>query len=346
MNKYLALIGSVVVLSALGLTACDSATATNEKKVAEVAKQAAETVAEAPKAAVNAVAEAAPKVKAAASEVSSDVKTAAVEATAEVKAVASDMTAAAVETAKEAKTVVTEAATDVKDAAVEVAADVKAAAVETSEEVADAVTTEPVAAAAVATPATSTKYKEGQHYFEIFPAMQTDAVGGKVEVVELLWLGCPHCFALEPTIKEYKKNLPDYIDFKQIPAMLNPRWAADARTFYIADILDPKGTKKLVDKVFNAIHVQKRARMSAPDVVKRFMLEQGITEDQYENAANSMVLQAKLSRGRQVSADSQAQSVPTLIINGRYRTSPYAAGNEKNMVEIVNMLSKREFDRK
>ena len=294
MNKHLTLIGSAVVLSAFGLTACDSATATNEKKVVEVAKPAVEQVvekaAEAPKAAVQAL----------------------------------------VATAAKVETTVAETATEVA-----------------SSVAAEAPKVESVAAAAVETAvAKKSEFKEGQHYFEIFPAMQTDAVGGKVEVVELLWLGCPHCFALEPTIKEYKKTLPDYIDFKQVPAMLNPRWSADARTFYIAEILDPKGTKKLVDKVFNAIHVQKRARMAAPDVVKRFMLEQGITEDQFENAANSMVLSAKLNRARQVSADSQAQSVPTLIINGRYRTSPYAAGDEKKMVEIVNMLTKKEFDKK
>jgi thiol:disulfide interchange protein DsbA len=294
MNKHLTLIGSAVVLSAFGLTACDSATATNEKKVVEVAKpaveQVIEKVAEAPKAAVQAV----------------------------------------VATAAKVETTVTETATEVA-----------------SSVAAEAPKVEAVAAAAVEKAvAKKPEFKEGQHYFEIFPAMQTDAVGGKVEVVELLWLGCPHCFALEPTIKEYKKSLPDYIDFKQVPAMLNPRWSADARTFYIAEILDPKGTKKLVDKVFNAIHVQKRARMAAPDVVKRFMLEQGITEDEFENAANSMVLTAKLNRARQVSADSQAQSVPTLIINGRYRTSPYAAGDEKKMVEIVNMLTKKEFDKK
>ena len=85
--------------------------------------------------------------------------------------------------------------------------------------------------------------------------------------------------------------------------------------------------------------------MAAPDVAKRFILQQGVTEEEFENAANSMVLQAKLNRARQISADSQAQSVPTLIINGRYRTSPYAAGSEKNMIEIVNMLSKKEFEK-
>ena len=308
MNKHLTLIGSAVILSAFGLTACDSATATNEKKVAEVAKptaveQIAEKAVEAPKAAVEQVVEKA-----------IEAPKAAIQA---VVATAPKVEAAA------------------KDTAVEVASAAKA------------VTPEPVAATAVEkAPSKQPKFKEGQHYFEIFPTMQTDAVGGKIEVVELMWLGCPHCFHLEPTIKQYKKTLPDYIDFKQIPAMLNPRWAADARTFYIAEILDPKGTKKLIDKVFNAIHVQKRARMAAPDVVKRFMLEQGITDAEFENAANSMVLQAKLNRGKQVSADSQAQSVPTIIVNGRYRTSPYAAGNEKNMVEIINMLTKREFEKK
>ncbi|MGB1311894.1 MAG: thioredoxin domain-containing protein [Leucothrix sp.] len=308
MNRHLALLMSATVLSTFGLTACDSATATNEKKTAEVAKpeavveQVVEKAVEAPKAVIQAAVATAPKIETAVASATSEVTTA-------VESVEKKVEVAASEAAKAPKL-------------------------------------EPVAAAAVekAVPK-KPKYKEGQHYFEIFPAMQTDAVGGKVEVVELMWLGCPHCFHLEPTIKAYKKTLPDYIDFKQIPAMLNPRWVADAKTFYVAEILDPKGTKKLIDKVFHAIHVQKRARMASPDVVKRFMLQQGITEAEFDNAANSMVLQAKLNRGRQVSADSQAQSVPTLIINGRYRTSPYAAGGEKQLIEIVNMLTKREFEK-
>lgn len=327
MNKHLTLLGSAVMLSAVGLTACDSVTATNDKNATETAapavvQEVATKVADAPKAVVQAVKAATP-------------------------AAVQDAATKVADAPKEAAQAAAVAATKVEAASTQAATEVASTAAASTTEATTAPKTEPVAAAAVETPAKKApQFKEGEHYFEIFPTMQTDAVGGKVEVVELLWIGCPHCFALEPTIKEYKKNLPDYIDFKQIPAMLNPRWVADARTFYIADILDPKGTKKLVDKVFHAIHVQKRARMSAPDVVKRFMLQQGVTEDQFENAANSMVLQAKLNRGRQVSADSQAQSVPTLIINGRYRTSPYAAGGEKQMVEVVNMLTKREFEKK
>ena len=34
------------------------------------------------------------------------------------------------------------------------------------------------------------------------------AVPGKIEVVELFWYGCPHCYAFEPTINPWAEKLP------------------------------------------------------------------------------------------------------------------------------------------
>jgi len=291
MKTNLSLLGSVLLASSIGLTACDSATATNEKQAAEVKKAVVEKVD-----AAKQVAQEAPEV-------------------------AAEKVAEATESVKEA------VAPKVEQAATEVAATATAAASQ--------------AQAIVKAP----QFVEGEHYFEIFPTMQTDAVGGKVEVVELMWLGCPHCFDLEPTMKEYKKTLPDYVDFKQVPAMLNPRWKADGKMFYVAELLDPKGEKKLIDKVFHAIHVQKRRNMSEPDNLKNFMLQQGVTAEEYANVVDSMAMTAKLNRAQQISADSQAQSVPSIIINGKYRTSPYAAGGNAQLLQIVDMLTKRELDK-
>ena len=187
----------------------------------------------------------------------------------------------------------------------------------------------------------SSQYHEGKHYVEIFPEMQTDAAPGKVEVIEMMWLGCPHCYSLEPTMNRYKKTHPDFVEFKQVPAMLNPSWAKDGDTYYIADILDPKGEKALVTKVFQAIHEQKR-RLNRPDAAKRFFIEQGFTAEQIDNVKSSMAFKAKIKRAQEISASSQAQSVPTIIINGKYRTSPYMAGSEKNLMEIIDMLTKKE----
>jgi len=188
---------------------------------------------------------------------------------------------------------------------------------------------------------TGDKFVEGKHYAEIFPEMQTDSAAGKVEVVEMMWLGCPHCYTLEPTMLKYKKNHPDFVEFKQVPAMLNPSWAADAKTYYIAEILDPTGEKELIINIFKSIHEQNR-RLRTPDAAKRFFVQQGFTEEQVDNAAKSMAFQAKVKRAQEIGEASQARSVPTVIINGKYRTSPYMAGSNENLMKIIDMLTKKE----
>lgn len=185
------------------------------------------------------------------------------------------------------------------------------------------------------------EFVEGKHYVKISPEMQTDAPEGKVEVIELMWLGCPHCYDLEPKMLEYKKNHPDFVDFKQVPAMLNPSWANDAKTYYLAEILDPSGEKELVTQLFNAIHKQKR-RLRSPDAVLRLFKQFGYTEEQVTNVQNSMAFQAKLKRAMEIGNSSQAQSVPAVMINGKYRTSVYMAGGEEMLFKIVDMLTKRE----
>ncbi len=185
------------------------------------------------------------------------------------------------------------------------------------------------------------EFEEGKHYVEIFPEMQTDSAAGKVEVVELMWLGCPHCYSLEPLMLKYKENHPDFVEFKQVPAMLNPSWAADANTFYIAEILDPTGEKDLITRIFQSIHDQKR-RLRNPDAVTRFFVQQGFSEEQVNSAKSSMAFQAKVRRAQEIGAASQAQSVPTVIINGKYRTSPYMAGGNEQLMKVLDMLAKRE----
>lgn len=187
----------------------------------------------------------------------------------------------------------------------------------------------------------ASQFVEGKHFVRIEPEMNTDVASGKVEVIELMWLGCPHCYELEPTITEYEKNHPDFVEFKQVPAMLNPRWAQDAKTYYIAEILDPSGEKHLIKKIFQGIHEQRR-RLNKPAVAKRFFLGEGYTEEQYNAAVNSMEMQTKLERAKEISAGSQANSVPSIIINGKYRTSAYMAGGEDKLMMVVDMLTTRE----
>jgi thiol:disulfide interchange protein DsbA len=185
------------------------------------------------------------------------------------------------------------------------------------------------------------QFTEGKHYVEIFPEMNTDVASGQVEVIELFWLGCPHCSKLEPTINAYKQNMPSYVSFKQVPAVLNPSWKIHAKAFYTAQHLDPNNEKNLIGKLFDTIHKEKNS-LATLGKIEAFFTAQGYTSNQFNNTINSMAVNAEIGQAKTIGTGSQSTSVPTIIINGKYRTSPYMAGGEDNLIKIVNMLVQQE----
>ena len=99
----------------------------------------------------------------------------------------------------------------------------------------------------------STQWKSGSNYDVISPAQSTTVAPGKVEVLEVFWLGCPHCFALEPYIRQWLKTKPAYVEYVRVPVMWGPVHRAHARLYYTLESL---GRDDLVEKVFAYIHDQ------------------------------------------------------------------------------------------
>ncbi|CAA6808185.1 MAG: Periplasmic thiol:disulfide interchange protein DsbA [uncultured Thiotrichaceae bacterium] len=195
--------------------------------------------------------------------------------------------------------------------------------------------------ASTTAPVEKKAYVEGKDYFEIFPEVNTNSAEGKVEVVELFWLGCPHCYHLEPAMERYKASMPDYVEFKQVPAVLNPNWAFHAKAFYTAKFLDPNNEKKLITKMFQELH-EKKNPLDTHDKLKKFFADNGISEMQFNNTYNSMAVSTSMSQAASISKASQANSVPSIIINGKFRTSPSVAKGEENLLEIMTSLAEQE----
>src|SRR5207302_1028712 len=104
---------------------------------------------------------------------------------------------------------------------------------------------------APAPPPPAGKWKPGVHYDPLVPAQPTSVAPGKVEVVEVLWLACPHCYALEPYIGNWLKTKPSYVEFVRVPVMWQPIHRAHARLYYALDAL---GRQDLIAKAFDTIH--------------------------------------------------------------------------------------------
>src|SRR6201992_3236935 len=76
------------------------------------------------------------------------------------------------------------------------------------------------------------KWRPGVNDFPLVPSQPTTVGPGKVEVVEVFWLGCPHCAAFEPYVQNWLKNKPPYIEFVGVPVMWGPAHRGPAHLLY------------------------------------------------------------------------------------------------------------------
>jgi thiol:disulfide interchange protein DsbA len=159
----------------------------------------------------------------------------------------------------------------------------------------------------------------------------------KIEVVEMFWYGCIHCFQFEPHINKWKKDLPKDITFKRIPAVPRKDWLPMARAFYAMESLNV--LDGLHEKLFNAIHTDKTLNPTDESAaIKWIATNAKLDTKKVEGAFKSFSMEAKLKKANQMFKSAGATGVPTLIINGSYLTSSTMAGGGQNAIDITNFI--------
>lgn len=182
----------------------------------------------------------------------------------------------------------------------------------------------------------------GQHYQEIKPPVPTSVGADKVEVLELFWYGCPHCYAFEPQLKEWLAKKPDYVEFVRVPAVFAHNWEVHARAYYAAiqlGVLD-----KVHSALFDAIHRDGRKVFSEDELVA-FFADQGVPEAEFRKAYESFDVDTKTRHAISLTRQYGITGVPAIIINGKYRTSGQEAGDYGTLLKVVETLADKEHKR-
>ena len=184
------------------------------------------------------------------------------------------------------------------------------------------------------------EYNEGIDYQLVTPPQPT-ANDGTVEVVELFWYGCPHCYHLEPVLKNWLKKKPAKVNFIRIPAIFNnPEWQLHASAFYTAEVLG-KG-EKMHTPLFDAIHLKNRP-LHTREQLMQFFAEYGVSNEDFNSTFDSFTVQAKVQRAADLTKKYGISGVPTLIVNGKYRTDGPMATSYENLIKIVDFLVRQEM---
>lgn len=183
------------------------------------------------------------------------------------------------------------------------------------------------------------QFTEGRHYERIVPPRPIDADDAKVDVIEIFWYGCPHCYDFESYISEWRQNKPESAELVLLPATLNPSWELHARAFFALQQLDQ--VNNMHSKIFQAIHAQGR-NLNNLDSINRFVSQFGVDEQAFQKAFVSPEVDAKMARAGQLARAWRITGVPTVVVNGKYTTSASMAGGYDKMIEVIDYLVEQE----
>jgi thiol:disulfide interchange protein DsbA len=178
---------------------------------------------------------------------------------------------------------------------------------------------------------------EGIDYAVLKPAQPTET-GEQVEVLEVFWYGCPHCWYLEPDLKKWVAAIPEGVAFRRMPAT-GPRWDPHARAYYAAESMGKLDV--FHEALFKAMQVEKRRIMTEDDLVE-FAGGIGIDSEEFRAAYNSFYVETRVKKAQEMGRRYGIDGVPAVIINGKFRTSPSQTGGQERMMEVLNALVAQE----
>jgi protein dithiol oxidoreductase (disulfide-forming) len=189
------------------------------------------------------------------------------------------------------------------------------------------------------------KFTEGTHYVRMVPTQPTVGSADKIEVVEVFWYGCPHCYDFEPFINRWAESKPANVRFVRIPATWNPLVKLHAQLYYTEQVLVSNG--KIKDpKQFRAAvfaeYLRRGNRLASIDSIQELFAKHGVSADDFTSTWNSFEVSQKLRVADDLQRRYNITGVPAIVVNGKYRSGAGEAGGYPQLLELVDELIAKE----
>jgi thiol:disulfide interchange protein DsbA len=176
-----------------------------------------------------------------------------------------------------------------------------------------------------------------QKYVQISEQAQTES--DKIVIYEFFWYGCPHCYNIEPTMDNIEANLDKDTVLIKVPVALRDSWELHAKAYYALQQM--KLDDNLHEKIFSEIHVNSN-RLDTNEKLANFIREEGYDADKFLNILDSFGTEIRVKKASRLANQYQIKSVPTLIINGKYKTSGSYVSSYEELYDVVQLLVDKE----
>lgn len=184
-----------------------------------------------------------------------------------------------------------------------------------------------------------TRYIEGTHYVALDNPVRT-VDPNKIEVVEIFWYGCTHCYSFEPLLEYWESNIAEDVVFVRSPGIWNVMMQTHAQLYYTSVELGI--FEETHSEIFDEILLRANY-LQSEGAVKDYIMSKGVLGEEFDAAWNSFAVTSAVNRANTKMRDYGVRSTPNLIVNGKYRiVTNQAVPTQTDMLEVVDYLVEME----
>ncbi len=163
-------------------------------------------------------------------------------------------------------------------------------------------------------------------------------------IIEFFWYGCPHCFTMEKSVKEFKDKNKN-VKLVQYPVSF-PRWISGTELFFAMKNLNL--LEKYHDSVFNIIHVN-GINILDNQIARKSFFERNaniMIADQIEKELKSDRVKKQVEISKKAIELFQVKSTPLFSIqdfnkNTAKALGPGSSGGYQQTIDNINYLLKK-----
>jgi len=181
------------------------------------------------------------------------------------------------------------------------------------------------------------EFVEGKDYLRVTPSSSIPAPSdSKITVVEFFSYGCPWCYELEPLLDDWVRRNTSQVNFSRVAVIFEKDWDYYAKAYYVAKALSIED--KMTPVLFNAIQEQNKT-LGSDSAMTDFFISQGI-DKKIANSAfeSSPSLDAQIKQGLQLMQAYQVYVIPSIVVDGKYKTDLRMAADDDKLLQIVQFL--------
>ena len=176
--------------------------------------------------------------------------------------------------------------------------------------------------------------------FQVLSPPLPVTTGERIEVIEFFYYGCPVCYESQPHISRWLVRAGAGVALMRVPVISKEGegWESFARTYFTLDALGELG--RLHWPLYDNHHFDGK-KLNEEKSLLEWIASNGVDAKKFAEVWHSPETAAKLEQATRLRDAYGVAGVPTVIVDGKFRTSARLAGGVKELLTVVDALVAR-----